>query len=323
MTYLLVALLIFAATATLVLAMTLRKKEQGTQSLRDRIGIQEPRGQGRTSGGMALAIERDTRMSAMPFFDRLLRKMSIARGLELLLYQSGSSMRVGMFLLIMAAGAMIAYLVGYVVFTRLLHALVFMVVGGVAPLLILHHKKSVRMRAFSEEFPDALDLLVSALRAGISFSSAMQIVADESPEPIRSEFAIVVEEQALGLELREALTNMANRVDSLDLKFFVTAVVLQRDTGGNLTEVLDNTSRLIRDRFRILGDIQTFTAQGRLTGAILTCLPLGLAIFMVIVAPEYFHKMWDLPSGRAVLGFGAFMQLLGSLAIRQIVNIKV
>jgi tight adherence protein B len=232
-------------------------------------------------------------------------------------------MRVGMFLLIMAAGAMIAYLVGYVVFARLLHALVFMVVGGVAPLLILHHKKSGRMRAFSEEFPDALDLLVSALRAGISFSSAMQIVADESPEPIRSEFAIVVEEQALGLEMREALTNMANRVDSLDLKFFVTAVVLQRDTGGNLTEVLDNTSRLIRDRFRILGDIQTFTAQGRLTGAILTCLPLGLAIFMVIVAPEYFHKMWDLPSGRAVLGFGALMQLLGSLAIRQIVNIKV
>ena len=323
MIYLFVAVLLFAATAALVYAMGLRTRERGTQSLRSRIGVKEPQGRNRTSGSMAIAIERDTRMSALPFLDRMLRRMSVARGLELLLYQAGSSMRVGMFLMIMAAGAMIAYLVGYVVFARLLHALVFMVVGGVAPLLILHHKKSVRMRAFSEEFPDALDLLVSALRAGISFSSAMQIVADESPEPIRSEFAIVVEEQALGLELREALTNMANRVDSIDLKFFVTAVVLQRDTGGNLTEVLDNTSRLIRDRFRILGDIQTFTAQGRLTGLILTCLPLGLAIFMVIVAPEYFHKMWDLPSGRAVLGFGALMQLLGSLAIRHIVNIKV
>jgi len=259
----------------------------------------------------------------VPLFDRVLRRLSMARGLELLLYQAGVSMRVGMFLMVIAAGAMLAYFVGYIMFSRLLHALLFMVVGGVAPLLVVLHKKSVRMRAFTEEFPDALDLLVSALRAGISFSSAMQIVADESPEPIRSEFAIVVEEQALGLEMREALTNMANRVDSIDLKFFATAVVLQRDTGGNLTEVLDNTSRLIRDRFRILGDIQTFTAQGRLTGAILTCLPLALAIFMVIVAPEYFHKMWDHPTGRAVLGFAAFMQLLGSLAIRQIVNIKV
>lgn len=322
MTYLFVSLLLFGATAAIVVALNLRKQEEGTRSLRDRIGGQD-RNQARKGGGMALAIERDTRMSAVPALDRLLRRVSVARSLELLLYQAGSSMRVGMFLMIMAAGAMIAYLVGYVVFTRLFHALAFMVVGGVAPLLILHHKKSARMRAFSEEFPDALDLLVSALRAGISFSSAMQIVADESPEPIRSEFAIVVEEQALGLDLREALSNMANRVDSLDLKFFVTAVVLQRDTGGNLTEVLDNTSRLIRDRFRILGDIQTFTAQGRLTGLILTCLPLALAIFMVIVAPDYFHTMWDNPSGRAVLGFGFLMQLLGSLAIRKIVNIKV
>ena len=127
----------------------------------------------------------------------------------------------------------------------------------------------------------------------------------------------------MGLEMREALANMANRVDSIDLKFFVTAVVLQRDTGGNLTEVLENTSSLIRDRFRILGDIKTFTAQGRMTGMILTCLPLALALFMLVVAPNYFHTMWDNPSGRAVLGFGFLMQLLGSLAIRKIVNIKV
>jgi tight adherence protein B len=127
----------------------------------------------------------------------------------------------------------------------------------------------------------------------------------------------------LGLDLREALTNLANRVDSLDLKFFVTAVVLQRDTGGNLTEVLENTSHLIRDRFRILGDIMTFTAQGRLTGLILTCLPLGLGIFMAMVAPDYFHKMWDHASGKAILGFAAVMQILGGLAIRKIVDIKV
>jgi tight adherence protein B len=179
------------------------------------------------------------------------------------------------------------------------------------------------MRAFAEEFPDALDLLVGALRAGISFSAALQIVADESPEPVRSEFAIVVEEQALGLEWREALANLASRIDSIDLKFFVTAVVLQRDTGGNLTEVLENTSRLIRDRFRILGDIVTFTAQGRLTGIVLGCLPVGLGIFMALIAPDYFHKMWDHASGKAILGFAALMQVLGGLVIRKIVDIKV
>src|SRR5207244_1130695 len=132
----------------------------------------------------------------------------------------------------------------------------------------------------------ALDLLVSALRAGISFSAALQVVSEESPEPVRSEFAILVEEQTLGLELRDALTNMTNRVPSLDLKFFATAVTLQRSTGGNLTEVLENTSRLIRDRFRILGDVKTFTAAARLTTVILSALPLGTCALMLMGAPE-------------------------------------
>ncbi|MGE5174885.1 MAG: type II secretion system F family protein [Hyphomicrobiales bacterium] len=321
MIYVFVAVLLFGTVAALVVAFTIRKEEAATRDLKDRVGTSEaPRG---VAGPSGMAIERDTRMSAVPALDMLLRRLSVARKLELLLYQAGMSMRVGMFLMVVAALAMAGYFLGYMVFAKLLHALFFGAVGAIVPFLFVQHKKSARMKSFSEEFPDALDLLVSALRAGISFSSSLQIVADESPEPIRSEFAIVVEEQALGLDMREALTNLANRVDSVDLKFFVTAVVLQRDTGGNLTEVLDNTSRLIRDRFRILGDIMTFTAQGRLTGVILTCLPLGIALFMLMVAPDYFHKMWDNPTGRAVLGFGVLMQILGSLMIRKIVNIKV
>ncbi len=318
MTFLIVALLTFGATIAFVIALNARKRELGTQVLRERVGALSGAG-----SGHHLSVERDQRMSAVPVLDRLLRSLSIARRIELLLYQAGLSWRVGTFLLLVAVGCAAGYLVALSIFHHLLHALVSGVLGASLPVLLLQWKKSTRMRAFAEEFPDALDLLVSALRAGISFSSALQIVADESPEPVRSEFAIVVEEQMLGLELREALTNLANRVDSLDLKFFVTAVVLQRDTGGNLTEVLENTSRLIRDRFRILGDIQTFTAQGRLTGAILSLLPLGLAIFMMMVAPDYFHKMWDNPTGRAVLGFAGLMQILGALTIRKIVNIRV
>jgi tight adherence protein B len=319
MIFALVSILIFAAVATLAVGMLLRRRESDTKAVRDRVGGK----QAKASAAGPLIVERDTRLSALPILDKILRHLSFSRRLELLLYQAGSNMRVATFLLVVAMATLLGYLVGYVVFTRLLHALVFGVIGGFAPVFILKQKKAARMRAFAEEFPDALDLLVSALRAGISFSSALQIVADESPEPVRSEFAIVVEEQALGLDLREALTNLANRVDSLDLKFFVTAVVLQRDTGGNLTEVLENTSNLIRDRFRILGDIMTFTAQGRLTGVILTCLPLGLGIFMAMVAPDYFHKMWDHHTGKAILGFAVVMQLLGGLAIRKIVDIKV
>jgi tight adherence protein B len=318
MIFALVSLLIFAAVATLAVGMLLRRREKDTKEVTERVGGKKARAAASTA-----VAERDTRLSAVPFLDKFLRQVSVARRLELLLYQAGSNMRVATFLLLVAFGALAGYLVGYIVFTRLLHALVFGTLGGFAPVFVLMQKKNARMRAFAEEFPDALDLLVSALRAGISFSAALQIVADESPEPVRSEFAIVVEEQALGLDLREALTNLANRVDSLDLKFFVTAVVLQRDTGGNLTEVLENTSNLIRDRFRILGDIMTFTAQGRLTGVILTCLPLGLGIFMAMVAPDYFHKMWDHHSGKAILGFAVAMQILGGLAIKKIVDIKV
>ncbi len=271
MIYIVVSVLIFIATIALYAALVLRRREKSTQLLRERIGV-PPQPE---EAWVPLQVQRDERLSAIPLMDRVLRGLSIARRLELLLF------------------------------------------------LFVTYKKSIRQRQFAEEFPDALDLLVSALRAGISFSAALQIVADESPEPIRSEFAIVVEEQALGVDLRDALSNMANRVDSLDLKFFVTAVVLQRAAGGNLTEVLDNTGKLIRDRFRILGDIKTFTSAGRLTGVVLSALPAGMCVFMIMVAPDYFHKMWDHPMGRTILGLAFFLQLLGWLTIRKIVNIKV
>lgn len=318
MIYVFVAILVFAAVATLVAAMAQRKREESDQKLRERVGTSDYAGPDGTP-----TLERDTRMSTIPFLDTLLKNLSMARRIELFLYQAGMSMRVATFVLLIAASAMAAYLISFAIFGKVLNAVFFLLVGGFLPIFFVGQKKNARMKAFSEEFPDTLDLLVSALRAGISFTGALQIVADESPEPVRSEFAIVVEEQALGLDLREALGNMANRVDSLDLKFFVTAVVLQRDTGGNLTEVLENTGKLIRDRFRILGDIMTFTAQGRLTGLILTCLPAGLGMFMALTAPDYFHKMWDHPNGRMILGFAFLMQLLGGFAIRKIVDIKV
>ncbi|HMI31772.1 MAG TPA: type II secretion system F family protein [Candidatus Limnocylindrales bacterium] len=320
MIYLAVSVLIFIATVAFYFSLVLRRREQSMLELRERVGGSV---KNREEEWVPLQVERDERLSAIPAVDRMLRGLAIARRIELLLYQAGMSMRVGSFILLIAVFGMAGYVVGVGFFHHVLHGAVLMAVLGFAPFFVVNYKKGVRQRQFAEEFPDALDLLVSALRAGISFSAALQIVADESPEPVRSEFAIVVEEQALGMDLREALTNMSNRVGSLDLKFFATAVVLQRAAGGNLTEVLDNTSKLIRDRFRILGDIKTFTSAGRLTGLVLSALPAGMCVFMLMFAPNYFHKMWDLPAGRSILAMAFGLQLLGWLTIRKIVNIRV
>jgi tight adherence protein B len=273
--------------------------------------------------GPRLEVVRDRRYSAIPWLDALLRRIDLGQRLELLLYQAGMDLRVGMLVLLVATAAAAGYVLGLALFHRVAPGLVLMLVLGPLPVMYVLWRKQERMRAFAEEFPDALDLLVSALRAGLSFTAAMQIVAEESPQPVRGEFAITVEEQALGLDFRDSLTNLSKRVDSLDLRFFVTAVILQRETGGNLAEILESTARLIRDRFRILGDIQTFTAQGRLTGLILTCLPVGIGLFSWAMAPEYFRPMIESPAGRSALWLAAILQVCGILVIRRIVNIRV
>ena len=268
-------------------------------------------------------IERDVRYSALPWLDRLLRTLRFGEHLGLLIYQSGLNLRVGVLVLLSAVFAIGGYLLGVLLFHRVMPGLAFLALIGPLPILFVVHRKNRRMRAFAEAFPDALDLLVSALRAGLSFSAAMQMVAEESPEPIRGEFAVTVEEQALGIDFREALIHLLKRVDSIDLRFFVTAVVLQRDTGGNLAEILENAARLIRDRFRVLGDVKTFTAQGKFTGTILMLLPVIMIGYMVLVSPEYFKPMIESQGGRTVLIVAGILQVLGMIAIGKIVNIRV
>jgi tight adherence protein B len=268
-------------------------------------------------------VERDRRFSSIGWLDRLLQRVDLAQRLDMLIFQAGMNMRAGVLLLLIVTCAAGGYIAGLMLFHRVIPALLGLAVCGSIPLLYVKWRKGQRMRAFAEEFPDALDLLVSALRAGLSFTAAMQIVAEECPQPVRGEFAITVEEQSLGLDFRESLVNLSKRVDSIDLKFFVTAIILQRETGGNLVEVLESTARLIRDRFRILGDIQTFTAQGRLTGAILSALPICIGLFSWAMAPEYFKPMVESPAGRAALCMAGLMQLGGALVIRRIVDVKV
>ena len=314
-----ISFLVFLAVVSLVIGVTLNREGAAARALGARLrGIVRSEGDGKQRD-----IERDHRYSSMAWFDQLLRRLNLGQRLELLLYQAGMTMRPGVLILMTGAFAIGGYLLGVMFTHRALPGLIFMAAAALLPYGYVVYRKNQRMKSFAKEFPDALDLLVAGLRAGLSFSAAMQIVAEESPDPVRAEFAVTVEEQSLGIDFREALTNLTNRVDSLDLRFFVTAVLLQRDTGGNLAEILHNTAVIIRDRFRILGDIQTFTAQGRLTGMILGGLPLFMVGFMLVSAPDYFKPMLESPKGRAALWFAAFLQLMGALVIRKIVRIKV
>ncbi len=317
--FLVFSVLTFLAVVAAGFALVVHRGGEGARKLQERLRTIRHRGRDVAS----VDVARDSRYSAIPWFDMALRRINLGQRLELLLYQSGLSMRVGALVLMIAAFGMGGYFLGVLTMHRVAPAVLFMGVAAPLPYLYVRYKKYQRLKAFAEEFPDALDLLVSALRAGLSFSAAMQIVSEESPDPVRGEFAVTVEEQSLGLDFRESLVNLTRRVDSIDLRFFVTAVILQRETGGNLAEILENTSKLIRDRFRILGDIKTFTAQGRLTGMILVCLPLGISIFTVVITPDYFRPMLESETGRGALWFAGFMQVIGMLVIRKIVNIKV
>jgi tight adherence protein B len=313
------SVLLFLAVALLLIGIVFDRRGVEARALAGRLRLMD-----RSAGSAKrVDVQRDVRLSALPWLDRLLRAINAGQHLELLLYQAGMSMRAGVLVLLIATFAMAGYLLGVAVFHRLMPAFVLMLLLGPAPYLLVRFRKHQRMRAFAREFPDSLDLLVSGLRAGLSFSAAMQIVAEESPEPVRSEFAIVVEEQALGLEFREAMVDLTRRIDVLDLRFFVTAVLLQRETGGNLAEVLSNTAVLIRERFRVLGDIQTFTAQGKMTGAILVCLPILVGLFTAMTAPNYFRPMIETHGGRMALWLAAGMQALGALVILKIVKIRV
>ena len=316
---LLFSILLALAVGVLVAAVVLERGGAGARALADRLRGMD----GKTDFTQTPGLERDVRYSTIPWFDRVLRAINLGEGLELLLYQAGMSLRAGVMVTLMSAFAMGGYLFGVIVFKGLLAGLLFMCIFGPLPWLYAQMKKARRMAAFRDAFPDALDLLVSGLRAGLSFSAALQIVSEESPEPLRSEFAITVEEQALGIEMREALTNLTKRVEVLELRFFVMAVLLQRETGGNLAEVLTNSAALIRDRFRVLGDIQTFTAQGKMTAVVLILLPIGIGLFTFLVTPHYFEPMLQEQGGRTALWVAAMMQLSGCLVIYRVVNIRV
>jgi tight adherence protein B len=191
------------------------------------------------------------------------------------------------------------------------------------PFIWLYLKRARRLKKFQAQLPDALELVARALRSGQSLAAAMHVVAEEMPTPICDEFGRVYEEQNLGIAIEDSMMSMCDRVPNLDLRFFVTSVAIQRQTGGDLAEILDKIGYVVRERYRILGQVRALTGEGRLSGIVLIALPFVLFLVMLHIQPNYVATLWTHPLGIKMAIFAIILQILGALVIRKIVNIKV
>jgi tight adherence protein B len=195
--------------------------------------------------------------------------------------------------------------------------------GAAAPYLFVRNKRARRVAAYEANFPQAIDLLVRALRAGHPVSSGFKMVADESPEPIAGEFRRIFEEQRFGLPFEDSILAMADRIPLTDVRIFVTAVLIQREVGGNLAEILDKLAYVIRERFQIRGQIRVLTAQGRMGGYVVGVLPIGVGFMVFLLEPEMMLDFLAAPVGRVAIAGAVMLQTVGMLWIRRIVNIEV
>lgn len=260
----------------------------------------------------------------LPAVDRLVSGMKSGSWLRKLIEQSGVRTSPSAVLLIsVLAGAGLA--IGAVVYGRMLPlaAVIAGIAGLSLPILWLRHARSARIKKFEEQFPEGLDLLARALRAGHAFQTAMGMVADELPVPVGAEFKKAFEQQTYGLPLKDALNELSERVPLMDVRFFVTAVQIQRETGGNLAEILDNLASVVRERFKILRQVRVHTAHGRFTGYVLLALPAALAVALSFISPEHIKTLFTVPMGRMMVLGAMVMQSIGFLWIRRVIKIEV
>jgi len=197
------------------------------------------------------------------------------------------------------------------------------IMGAFLPMMWLRYKRSQRLKKFEEQFPEALDLLSRAIRAGHAFQTAMGMVADEVPSPVGFEFKKAFEQQNFGLPLRDVLDQMSERVPILDVKFFVTAVSIQRETGGNLAEILDNLAHVVRERFKILRQVRVHTAHGRFTGYVLLALPAALGVALTLINPEHMNLLFQERMGQMMIMSAIVMQTIGYFWIKKVIKIEV
>jgi tight adherence protein B len=268
-------------------------------------------------------VRKKELMSAIPWLNRRLLEIDLAPRLRLVLNQAQLKWTVGGLILISTACfAFTAYLIYWRTGTIML-ALLLGLLAGFMPSAYVLKKRSQRFNKFEQGLPEALDLMVTSLRAGHSLVGSLGLVGRECPEPVGSEFRICCDEQNYGLELRVAMANLVSRMPLQDLRMVATAIMIQKQSGGNLAEVLDKASQIIRERFRLKQQVRIHTAQGRLTGWILSFLPLILGFALYLINPESMSVLWKRAIGIKLLYAAVSMTIAGALIIRKIVSMEV
>jgi tight adherence protein B len=268
-------------------------------------------------------ILREEQLSDVPLMRLILKAVPKVEDLRILMEQGAVRMKVGSFYLLSLALATVACLVTLLLHLPVIFPMVAAAGAGVLPYMWLLRRKKKRIEAFEANFAEAIDLLSRAIRAGHAFSTGFQLVGEECPDPVGEEFRRCFEEQKFGLPLKDSLLNLMERIDLVDLRIFVTAVLIQREVGGNLAEILDKIAYTIRERFKILRQVRVYTAQGRLTGYLLGCLPILLGVVIAAMNHEYMMILFRKEIGRVMIAGAAIMQITGFFIIRKIIRIKV
>jgi tight adherence protein B len=270
-----------------------------------------------------LALLRDEQLSDIPVLDSILRRSARVSELQAMLAQGGLNLRAGNFLGLCGLSGVVIGFAAYVLSSRAEVGWVAVLVGSILPYAYASIRRNRRFEKFEELFPEAIDTLARAVRAGHAFTTALEMITGEISEPIAGEFRQLFEEQKFGMPVRDALMNLTERIPLVDVKFFVTAVMLQRETGGNLAEILDNLSYVIRERFKIQRQVRVYTAQGRLTMALLMGMPPIIVAVMLVLNPGFIRPLFADPIGHALVVGGITLQTVGYFVIRKIIRIQV
>jgi tight adherence protein B len=317
-----IALLVFVVVTVAVFAAISLYDERKSQArvLRDRLStVKKPAEQSVPD----MALLRDEVLSRIPAFDTLLRRSERVSLLQKMLAQANIDVRAGNFLMLCAVSALALGAIAFIAGGAVLFGWAGALLGFFIPYAYASHMRTRRFQKFEEKFPEAIDTLARSVRAGHAFTTALEMIANEVSEPVAGEFRQLYEEQKFGLPVRDALLNLADRIPLVDVKFFVTAVMLQRETGGNLAEILDNLSYVIRERFKILRQVRVHTAQGRLTMVLLMALPPTIVVLMLMLNPGFIRPLFTDPVGHALIVGGITLQTMGYFVIRRIIRIQV
>jgi len=323
MSALLIALIVFAVVTLgfFALAWLFDQRSARARLIKERLAQQSTAPE--HNAEEELALVRDEQLSDIPALDALLRRSERVSALQKMLVQAGLTMRAGNFLGLCALAGIAAAIAAYFAGKRVEVAWIAMLVGFLLPYSYASFRRNKRFEKFEELFPEAIDTLARAVRAGHAFTTALEMITAEVAEPVAGEFRQLYEEQKFGMPVRDALLNLTDRMPLVDVKFFVTAVMLQRETGGNLAEILDNLSYVIRERFKIQRQVRVYTAQGRLTMALLMGMPPIIVVTMQVLNPGFIHPLFADPIGHTLLVGGITLQTVGYFVIRKIIRIQV